>query len=219
MKKFLAALLVLVMVLSSVAFAEITDFTGEWYASAYGMPLTLTVNGDGTVNLSFMDESHDGKWVVEDGVFYINKGESDETTIKVGEDSMFVEELNAEFTREPVEAIVLPGFVAADDITAFDGTWTMTYVSAFGMTFDSASAKAEMGDLLGMGDDDTAVIENGKVAMFGAEGFELPFVDGHLCQASATTEIDTSVTVDLCEDGSIACTMLGFVTVYFTRAE
>lgn len=218
MKKIVAVLVVLALSLCTVCFAE-TDLTGVWYADVYGMVVELYVNEDNTVSMVIGEESvGEGVWEVEGDVFYINRGLDDESTLTIGEGTLFNELEGMNFGREPIAPFVAPAVVPAADIADFNGTWNLSILYMYGMALDAEAAFAEMGDMLGM-QDTTFVIENGSVIIFGVEpAQEFEFVDGMLSMAAPEGMEDFVQSIQLNDDGSIVYETMG-IQFFLTAVE
>ena len=93
-------------------------------------------------------------------------------------------ETPAEITTE------FPAAVAANDIADFNGTWTVSKVSMFGMVFDAAS----LGNMITINDGNMSMtIDNGKVSFIGKDGGEFAFEDGKLVMTLDTTELTEEI--------------------------
>ena len=114
------------------------------------------------------------------------------------------------FGREPATgtAFAPAAEIAAEDVAAFDGTWTMTKVDFFGMVIPFA-AMAESGQE-GM-DNAIILISDGSVMSFDAEDpVQGTFADGKLVVPSTLGE-DFAQTFTLLEDGTMSVTFMGIV--------
>lgn len=223
MKKILAILLAAVMLLGCTAMAETVDLTGSWYASMAGMALQLDLNADNTYAMSMMGEvAGDGVWELDGETLYLDRGTETETAFAVTADSLYAAEdgMELNFTREPVEQFVAPAKVAAEDASAFNGSWngTMVSIPELGMSLDISAAKEELGEMLGM-EDTTLVIEDGNAAVFGAEAIAFEFTEGHLFLGVGDEEMNLSMSIDLNEDGTIVLEMLGMQFFFEKAAE
>ena len=83
MKKLLATLLALTMLVSAVvccAVAETADITGEWYGSVFGMSMTLTLHEDGTYTMSMIgEEAEPGTWSFDGTTLTLDEGSEGES--------------------------------------------------------------------------------------------------------------------------------------------
>ncbi|HPJ02510.1 MAG TPA: hypothetical protein PKU80_06695 [Candidatus Limiplasma sp.] len=227
MKKFAALLLALLMI-GTLATAQSFDFTGTWYLVSIsaegvtlnpadmGMEMSMTLNADGTGAVSTTgEEDKVASWAL-DGETLTVTADEEPLAFTVSEEGQLVAEAEGAvmtFGREPAA----PGFVAAaeipaEDIAAFDGTWTITTVNAYGMVVPFA-AMAQSGL-----ENATVVIENGAVTSFDAtEPAVGTLVDGKLVIASELGE-EFAQTVSLLEDGTIALNYMG-ILFYCEMAE
>ena len=221
MKKF-TALLVSLLLLISVATAQPSDYTGTWYLVSMeaegvtinpadmGMEMIMTLHDDGSAALSFTGEEppEEAFWVLDGDTLTVTADgqplslmltDNGQLTADQGDSTLL-------FGREPAAAGFEPApEVAADDITAFDGAWTITRVNAFGMVLPFAAA-AEMGVT-----DASVIIDNGSITAFGAEDAQTAmFTDGKL-MISASSEEDFDKTVSLLEDGTLALRYMGII--------
>lgn len=226
MKKLVSIIIALALTLSS-CMAEAQELTGEWYASVFGIAVTLVVNEDGTCSmLTPGEEPSEGAWVVEGDQFIINKGLEDETIATIGDGiiTMGDEEFSMDFSREPISATEAAAAIAAESITDFDGTYEASLIvipmDGQKMVIDMASAMAEgLGDLLGVEEDLSLVIQNGSASVFGEDTQTFTFADGKLNIPSPDAETPAlEQVIELLEDGTVAYTLMGFQIV-FTAAE
>lgn len=225
MKKLISIIIGLALTLSLCSFcvAEAHDLTGEWYASVFGISLTLVVNEDGTCSMLFPgEEPSEGSWVVEGDQFIVNKGQEDETIATISEGALTISEdgLTMEFTREPVAAIELAAVVAAENISDFDGTYEASLmVIPMGdenMIIDMNDAIEQgSGELIGVTEDLSMVIEDGSVTAFGQNAQTFSFADGKLNIPSPDAETPAlEQNIELLEDGSIAYTLTVFQIIF-----
>ena len=234
MKKLLAILTMLAVLLTAVAFAEAADVIGEWYLvdmvmgetsinpAAMGMNMTLVLNEDGTMTAtnSYGDtepETAEGTWELSDGNLVIALDDTPDTVLiqdgqlkmEMGEEGYFV------FGREPVTAPELPVAVPAENEDAFLGTWKMSQINMGGMVMPAAA----------MGAETIMTVEAGK-AVIGSEDsndeYATAFADGVLTLTSAEEGSDP-MTVELNNDGSISISVsMGeelSMVMYFEKAE
>lgn len=210
-KKFTAILLSVLMLLA-LATAQTSDYTGVWYLISVesagitinpadmGMEMVLTLNEDGTgIASATGEEDSVASWTLEGDVLTV-VAEEEPLAFMLTAEGQLVADADGNkmiFGREPAA----PGFVAAaevvvEDVAAFDGTWTVTTVNAFGMVLPFA-AMAQMGM-----EDASVVIENGTITAFGVAQTGA-LVDGKLVvEATETDPLGKSVS--LLEDGTLA---------------
>lgn len=234
MKKLLAILTMLAVLLTAVAFAEAADVIGEWYLvdmvmgetsinpAAMGMNMTLVLNEDGTMTAtnSYGDtepEKADGTWELSDGNLVIALDDTPDTVIiqdgqlkmDMGEEGYFL------FGREPIAAPELPVAVPAESEDAFLGTWKLSQISMDGLVMPAAA----------MGTETVMTVEAGK-AVVGAEDsndeYTTALADGVLTLTPAA-EGSEPMTVELNNDGSISISVtMGeelSMVMYFEKAE
>jgi len=216
MMKKLTALLLSLLMLCTLATAQTADYTGTWYLVSLeasgiainpadlGMEMIVTLNADGTGLISTTGEEDEAAtWTLDDGTLTITADDSP-LDFELNADGQLVGEAEENimfFGREPAG----PGFVpaaeiAAEDIAAFDGNWTITTVDAYGMIVPF-SVMAQMG-LEG----ESVVIQNGSIQSFCIEETELgTFADGKLVVAApAETDEALGKTISLLEDGTLS---------------
>ena len=210
-KKF-TALLLSVLLLFTLAMAQTADYLGEWYLVSVesggielipadiGMEMIITLNDDGTGTVaSTGEEDMPASWVLDGDVLTITADE-EPLSFMLTEDGQLTaqaEDSKMVFGREAVGPSFIPAFeVEAEDIAAFDGSWTITTVNAFGM-FIPFAAMAQMGM-----EDASVIIENGTVTALG-ETQTGTLTDGKLVIESTETEA-FGKSFSLLEDGTIA---------------
>ena len=217
MKKILSAMTALILILSVLcagALAEAADITGEWYASLFGISVTMSLNEDGSYVLQMDmedEEPSEGTWEFDGAALVMDKGSDTEMTLTYDPEavSFCAEQDGIEFlfTREmPVAFEVAP--VRADAaIEEFAGAWTCTLIDA-GVTIEGSSVTLAIPDLL----------SSEEVTV------ECTFADGALTAIvpSESEYIDDmAFTIQLLEDGSmsIATSFLDEPMVFYMTAE
>ena len=225
MKKLVSVMLACLM-LCAAAFcvAEAADIAGDWYlasismndvaynAADIGVSATLTLAEDGTAAFAantLEDGSAAGTWTMdENGLTITIDGDAAPATLADGTLS-FSDETGATmtFTREQAEASTSAEAVAAEDVSAFNGTWKATSLGTMGVVIPITGMEAQLGIT-----DLNIVVDNGSLTyIFGTETtLPMNFVDGALLfevegQESLTQKIE------LLADGNIAYTSMGFV--------
>lgn len=220
MKKLTAILLALALALSLCAFAA-DDVTGVWYASIYGMKITMNVNADGTYAMDIMGENREGTWKLEGDKFITDPGAETEVEMTYDGTKIFAadEEMTLEFTREEPVAFEAAA-IRTDAVEAdFAGDWTCNLVEFFGMQMDPAEAGLDLQlnvegttvtmAVSGMGDDEPA-------------SYDTTLTDGALVVLEGTEEIDISFMIYALEDGTlcVALDLMGEpVNFYMVHAE
>lgn len=227
MKKMLSMLLTAAMLLAMLccgAFAEAADVTGEWYASVFGMVMTMTLNEDGTYTMQMDGEDPDaGTWRLDGDSLIMDEGSDEEVAFAYDGESLYAD-IGYEFlfTREPVELFEAAPARADAALEEFAGDWSCTLVSMNGMQMPPEMAEIEMALSI---EGETATMTMG---LFGEpETVELPvtYADGALTMTiSADYEggEDSVFSVQLLEDGTMSVTSLLFeeeVVFYMSSAE
>jgi hypothetical protein len=113
-----------------------------------------------------------------------------------------------------------PGFepaepVAAKSVAEFDGRWKAAMISMQGMTmaYEAANANGSLPIL----PSDTIIISGGTVAYEGQEPEAFTFKDGALVEPGEHSwEPDT---YRLLEDGTLVYEFMGYMNIYFEKAE
>ena len=134
---FLAFCLVVLMV---PALAEAGDVTGDWYGSMYGMPITLTLNADGTYLLTIQgtDQQMPGKYELKDGIVYMDGSDDPADGFVFDGSSLVNETQGVTLTRdaETAPAVELAEVDPEAPLEAFAGEWTCKYLSMMNMVMD-----------------------------------------------------------------------------------
>ena len=158
MKKLLAMLLALAMMLGCAAFGEDVDYTGTWVLTGaesggvelsaemialVGLDMTLVFDEDGTVTISMWGMEEAGTWVAtENGVAITD---ADETLAVPYQDGALLIDQDGtimKLTREGAVAAeeeeeAVPTVSAAD--FDFAGYWVVTSIEMMGMSLDPAT--------------------------------------------------------------------------------
>ena len=225
MKKLVSVMLACLM-LCTAAFcvAEAADIAGDWYlasismddvaynAADLGLSMTMTLAEDGTATLvanTLEDGSAAGTWTMdENGLTITIDGDATPATLADGTLS-FSDESGATmtFTREQAEASTSAEAVAAEDVSAFNGTWKATSVGTMGVVIPTAGMEAQLGIT-----DLNIVVDNSSLTyIFGTEEtVPMNFVDGALLFEVEGQELLTQK-IELLADGNIAYTSMGVV--------
>lgn len=157
MKKLLAMLLALAMLLGCTALAETTvDYTGTWVLtgaeadgvlmgpsmlSMLGLDMTLVVAEDGTVIMTTMGMEETGTWALTENGIAISDGI--ETLEFVYQDEILATEQQGAvmmLTREGaapavIEETTVATVLANVEPPAFEGAWMLTSANTMGMDF------------------------------------------------------------------------------------
>ena len=210
MKKILALILALCMMLSCTAFAE-DDMTGDWFADMFGQLAILTIADDATYSMEVMGDSAEGVWVLEGETLYLDKGTDVETALAYDADACTLsvdlgDEMMIVFGRE-MPVFFTPAEARTDaTVEEYAGSWAAAYVDFFGMLAPVEAAGMDMTltiegttatmSLLALSDEpDVATIEGA-------------FADGVLTltiPAESELEQDAVFTLKLLADGSMSC--------------
>ena len=177
MIKRIAALVISILMLTSLAAAQTSNYTGTWHLNSMemdgvtlspadvGMEMIMILYDDGTAELAMTDEMGEaGSWVL-DGETLTVTVDGDPLDFALTAEGKLVAEMGDTtmvLGRDKPEQSFTPApEIPANDISDFDGTWTVSMVKAFGMTVPFAA----MGDM-GL-TDPTIIIQNGTVTTFG----------------------------------------------------
>lgn len=238
MKKILALVLVLALLCcSALTLAETATETMTLYLTGlsqdgetilnpadFGMTMAITLNPDGTLDAvstgAGEESTTQGTWTENEDSAVLTIDGADLIVTPTEDGTGFVaamDDLYYYFGFEPaVSSVVLANTIAADDITAFDGTWTWSSLSAYGMTISIQDAlDMGLGDMLGATVDNLdLVIDNGSVSIFGKDAIPFNFADGALAFSLGDEELNLDQSIELCEDGSLKYTVMG-MDLYF----
>ena len=193
MKKLLVVLLAFLLFLAAVALADENGnpALGDWYADLNGIPVSLSLNPDGTYVYSALGEVSVGVWEPSDG-FVVLDGDGQSPLNVVSDTFMVYRELGLFFTREPIRVYTPAGDIPAGGPDWFNGYWKSLYAEAAG-----EPVLAET-----VGDDTDLYIEGSSVALggkrFGDIWWNFTFSEGRL---SAELEGGEQVTVSIQKDG------------------
>ena len=231
MKKILCDILAIMMMLSLLcagALAEAADITGDWYASVYGIVMTMTLNADGSYTMEMSmegEEPMDGVWEFDGAALVMDKGTDLEASLSYDAEansiSMEQDGIEFLFTREMPKAFEAAPVRADASLEEFAGTWACTLVSVMGMQ----AAPEELGVNLGLSIDGASVALKLEDFMNAAEiTLEGAFADGALTVTLPTEseyEDDTVFTLQLLEDGSMSASslMMDEEIVYYMSME
>ena len=205
-------------------------FSGTWYisridvgggtkvnAADMGIEMTVTFSDDGTAVMTGMGQELQGTWK-KDGDSAVVTADGSEAVFTPTEEGLTGVQNGSEmlFTRtapgpgfEPAEA------VAAKSVAEFDGRWKAAMISMQGMTmaYEAANANGSLPIL----PSDTIIISDGTVAYEGQEPEAFTFKDGALVEPGENSwEPDT---YRLLEDGTLVYEFMGYMNIYFERAE
>ncbi len=138
MKKTLSVLLLAALMLAALcgAMAEVADVTGAWYASVFGMTMTITLNEDGSYLMEMIDEEPEtGVWKLDGETLIMDEGTEAETALAYDGTSMTLdlgEGLEVVFTREPIAAFEPSPARTDATLEEYAGEWICTMLSTMG---------------------------------------------------------------------------------------
>ena len=214
MVRKLAGLLLCLMLLGSLATAQTVDYTGVWYLvsvessgvalnpSDIGMEMSMTLNADGTGVIAMTgEEDKTATWALDGETLTITSEEQPLTFVLTADGQLTAENEDTKmiFGRDAAAPAFVPAAeIAAPDIAAFNGTWTITTVSVSGMYVPfSAMAQAGM-------EDASIVILDGSVTSLGTQETGT-FAEGKL-EVASLVEGMTGKSFALLEDGTLTMT-------------
>ena len=228
MKKLLATLIALTMLVSAVvcgAVAETADITGEWYGSVFGLSMTMTLTEDGTYTMSMAgEEAEPGTWSFDGTTLTLDEGSEGESAFAYDGESLSasMEGMDFVFTREPI-ATFEPAPARTDAaLEEFSGSWNATTIGIMGMYLSPDVIGAGISlDIDGTTVVMTIIQEDSEPE---AVTVEATFADGVLTVAdpTSTEESSTFWTLSLLEDGTMSMftQMEGIeMTYYLSPAE
>lgn len=230
MKKFLAAMLVLALMLTALcgAMAEAEDVTGEWLLSAiradgidmapsvFGVEISMNLNADGSATVYSSENELPANWSFEDGKYTVSYGDDPLVLIYV-DDRLETEDAEEEgvvmvFARPGAETatVALRTGVTLED---FNGCWDGSEAELMGI-------RASM-EMAGMGM--YLEIADGHVfyTLINGEDVESGEVEALLNGDDLQCSIDGDETIlNLLEDGTLRLTMESegmTLSVYFNK--
>lgn len=210
MKKTLSVLLLAALMLVALcgAMAEAADVTGAWYASVFGMTMTLTLNEDGSYLMEMIDEEPEtGVWKLDGETLIMDEGTEAETTLVCDGTSMTLdlgEGFEVVFTREPIAAFEPSPARTDATLEEYAGEWICTMLSTMGAQVSP--------DLMGV---EMSMSIDGEGVVMTLGMFEEPitveltaaFADGALTLVFPSEYEggeDNVFTIQLLEDGSMS---------------
>ena len=150
MKKTLSVLLLAALMLAALcgAMAEVADVTGAWYASVFGMTMTITLNEDGSYLMEMIDEEPEtGVWKLDGETLIMDEGTEAETALAYDGTSMTLdlgEGLEVVFTREPIAAFEPSPARTDATLEEYAGEWICTMLSTMGAQVSPELMDVEM---------------------------------------------------------------------------
>ena len=198
MKKLLCVLLAAMLLLCSVAALAEAGSTVTFYLSSMtqgsttlnpaniGVEMTLVLNADGTGSCDNGDGEQAITWTEIDdthiSIVLPGEEEATEFTLEDGKLTANAGDITMVFGTEKPEAANLGTAVAADDASAFNGTWACAYVDMDGQIVD-ISAFSDYWTMLFGSSDINVVIDNCAVTVFGGDAVTFTFTDGVMTYA------------------------------------
>lgn len=211
MKKTLAMLLSLALVLSLFSVgeaAQAADITGVWYASLYGMVMTLTLDEAGNYTLEVDEDDPDtGTWALDGEALKLDAGTELESIFDYNGESIYAdlgEGMEAFFTREPVQPFEPAAARTDAKLEELNGEWVCTLVSMYGLQMPPEMAEMDM-RLSIAGEKVTMTLSLMGEAV--TEALQAVFTDGTLTllQSPEHELADfTAWTIRLLEDGTLS---------------
>ena len=210
MKKTLSVLLLAALMLVALcgAMAEAADVTGAWYASVFGMTMTLTLNEDGSYLMEMIDEEPEtGVWKLDGETLIMDEGTEAETTLVCDGTSMTLdlgEGLEVVFTREPIAAFEPSPARTDATLEEYAGEWVCTMLSAMGAQVSPDLMGVEMSMSI---DGEGVVMTLGMFEEPSTVELTAAFADGALTLVFPSEYEggeDNVFTIQLLEDGSMS---------------
>lgn len=152
-RKIIVAILAVTVIVSTLAapLAQVfaaendKDITGTWTGSSMGIPIEMTVNDDGTYQISVDGENKEtGSWVLKDKDFIMDMDSDYELNMKYNGDSIFVDssDIDIGFCKTPADVKTDEQKIDVSE-SDFNGVWKVDTVEfeklaagpdAFGIT-------------------------------------------------------------------------------------
>ena len=223
MKKILSLVLALLMMLGCAALAE--DLTGAWYGDLFGIPVTMTLNADGTYGMEVMGETQPGVWVMEGETLYMDKGTDMETILAYDAAAvtltMDMDGMVCVFGREAAAAFIPAEPKADATVEEFAGSWKAANVNFMDMLVPTDFAGMNM----------TLTIEGTTAVMalnMGEEEDDVATINGAFADGVLTLTIpaeneyseDVNFIVKVLQDGTMSCefSMMGMPVIFYLDA-
>ena len=210
MKKTLSVLLLAALMLVALcgAMAEAADVTGAWYASVFGMTMTLTLNEDGSYLMEMIgEEPETGVWKLDGETLIMDEGTEAETVLAYDGTSMTLdlgEGLEVVFTREPIAAFEPSPARTDATLEEYAGEWTCTMLSTMGAQVSPELMDVEMSMSI---DGENVVMTLGMFGESITVELTAAFADGALTLVVPSEYEggeDNVFTIQLLEDGSMS---------------
>ena len=226
MKKLVSMILALALCCAIAPSMADGDLTGEWYASFAGVPMTMTINADGTVTMSSPNKqgSASGTWKLEGDQLSITENGST-TTATVSNEGIKLSSggMDMLFTREPVAAITVAEVKTDAAAADFQGEWSMTYLEANGVIVDPSAVNMALPNVK-IGEGTIEFIPTSDKDMFAGIfnllGLTCTYADGALTLTATTAGANAEGKVEMLTDGMIKVTLVndGNPTILYYRS-
>ncbi len=210
MKKLISLVLVLCMACMLIPAMAEDSLAGEWYYSASGVTMTLTLAEDGSASFLMpgAETASTGSWTLDGEKITVTIDDSPlDGTYADGQITLGNENMSMVFTREKPEEIKMAEVnpdAAAED---FDGEWTPKYVGYNGMVVDVSLANQEMPGVI-LKDGALSFTGSSSVAaVFGTNALPMTFADGALSFSLSVGEMALNIKAEMLQDGMIALTL------------
>ena len=227
MKKLLAVMIALAMLLSAAALAEAADYTGMWYLNQmesegmvyapadFGITMSLELKEDGTAvstqGQGDQSETGEGTWTIEDEGIAVTIDDATESFVL--EDGSLIgeaDDMKMTFGREPVEVeVFVPAEPKADAaVEDYAGNWVAFKIDTGEAYVDTALLSGQEFDMsVAAAIEGTTITINGIV--FNDEVVEAEFADGALTFAAEKPDevMLAGVQAQLLEDDTMRMTL------------
>lgn len=224
MKKLISLVLVLCMACMLIPAMAEDSLAGEWYYSASGVTMTLTLAEDGSASFLMpgAETASTGSWTLDGEKITVTIDDSPvDGTYADGQITLGDENMSMVFTREKPEEIKLAEVNPAAAAEDFEGTWNIVYIGYGTMVIDASASTEPLPGL---------VVENGAMkftgessmaTVFGTNALPLTYADGALGMSIALGETEYGLKLEMLEDGMLALTAaMGSMSVqmFFVKA-
>ena len=191
---------------------------GDWYAVWQGLPLHLTLNGDGSfsLRLSLMDAGpSQGTWELENDRVILNGDQ--ENALAFDGKTLASADGALSLSRQAQESPFSPAPDADAELAAFSGQWEARYVNAFGAVLPMEALRAPL----------TIWIDENMSALDGAGIFfgdvmDFDYAEGVLRKELGAEDATLSLELRMLQDGSLRFTVTAqndALTFYLERVE
>lgn len=214
MKRLLAVILCIFAFTMVSAAAEET-ITGEWYTKYFGLPMTMTLNNDGSaaVRIQGLDEEEGFTWNLDNEKFTLIKEETGTATegkYNNGKITLAEENTTYDFSRDPVEAIKLAEADPTAAEESFDGNWEPAYIEKDGFLKEASEEDELTLPLVSIKNSMLAFEDDSEIFAFyfGTAPIQMTYENGKMsCLAAMENESDASaleIQAELLQDGTLS---------------